>query len=523
MRERYTHAAREAQLEQLQEISTSVTGFINETHSVDKVLGVIQKHQDSPDARHGAKAKAIEAAVDTVQGMLNTRLREAASDAIFVGKKRVSKNHVDRLGSSLNAVRAFGHLEEDVDIEDFYSLLRNLEVRSRVEAGPGRSADEHNIAWLVEELGLHARPPRDNGKHIRLTETTLSAVACSLIKAVWGSAENCNAVVKLGAVPFIRKLLLGDPRDEYATADPPHPELQVCLAMILAEISMHGTLLSNRKQQEDRALKSWLLPDSAPGTASKDTDESQFKPLCGEAQWAMDILLAGCKGALRRNEHALMWAVLLSLERLMSHPTCRQQLLRSGFVPALRNARDFYTSVEGRLPLASPRPYIAPPVITQRPPDFINVQASWALDRCNETVKDRWLSLRTSNSLPELQPSKTGGIQWLAGSPVNRKSLLQRSRASKASTDQIFSTSRKSTSGTGTRLTPKAEDCSFPPLAWLMGEEGVPMESFYRTCDRNFVLLRVNSLLKRFEETSSSLVSPWKAQLAKAKEDADAD
>ena len=46
----------------------------------------------------------------------------------------------------------------------------------------------------------------------------------------------------------------------------------------------------------------------------------------------------------------------------------------------------------------------------------------------------------------------------------------------------------------------------FPSLLWLVGEDSVDKESFYRVCDRSFMLLQLQKLLKKVEEARRR---PW--------------
>merc|ERR1711959_9675 len=83
---------------------------------------------------------------------------------------------------------------------------------------------------------------------------------------------------------------------------------------------------------------------------------------------------------------------------------------------------------------------------------------------------------------------------WLAGSPVAKaQRKRQANPLTKAGHMAIF----------------KTEDpAPFPSLLWLIGEDSVDKEAFYRVCDRSFMMLQIRKLLRTVEQTRARIANP---------------
>merc|ERR1712046_23538 len=109
-------------------------------------------------------------------------------------------------------------------------------------------------------------------------------------------------------------------------------------------------------------------------------------------------------------------------------------------------------------------------------------------------VKERWSGLHLSQSMPMLPPPMQHSADWLCGSPVSKSQRKrQTSKLTKAGQMAIF----------------KTEDpAPFPSLLWLIGEDCVDKESFYRVCDRSFMMLQLSKLMRTVEQSQTRLANP---------------
>jgi len=230
------------------------------------------------------------------------------------------------------------------------------------------------------------------------------------------------------------------------------------------------------------------------------------------------------------------WAVVSALQRIAGHPVACQCLFAQGFMPLLRMALERYRSSNDALPRTAPRPRLPPPlVVSHDPPPFPGGAAAPALQRTCVTVKDRIMN--TSFSLPLL--STMSGMSYASFAPGQTfGNFGQKTRPQDRTKDASFFESqskdgghdgvRKSgvnfiTDGESSTIPPTASrrrmtsaagadlslvssaaadsvEADFPSLMWLVGDDGVEPGSFYRACDRSFMILRLQRLLHTMEK-----------------------
>merc|ERR1711862_83401 len=106
------------------------------------------------------------------------------------------------------------------------------------------------------------------------------------------------------------------------------------------------------------------------------------------------------------------------------------------------------------------------------------------------------------------------GIQWLAGTPhalVPPRLGTSEARLGRASRSPLhLQVDTPRTTKTYKSLPATADmDSSFPSLMCLLCEDAVHIETFRRACDRNLMLLRIKSLLRRLEKAGAELAAPF--------------
>lgn len=186
-----------------------------------------------------------------------------------------------------------------------------------------------------------------------------------------------------------------------------------------------------------------------------------------------------------------------------------------GFMPTLRQMRDHYGADTGPLPLATRVTRPPPPRESYEPPPFVGGGSAPALDKCRETVKQRWLTKAESEPLlprltktpPKVSISMRTSAEWLAGagSPkkTHRPKALQALNDSPAATQTAVNPTTADESGAAVTKD-DADSPTFPTLLWLIGEDGLEPEAFYRVCDRNFMLLQLQCLLHTLDSMRTS-------------------
>jgi hypothetical protein len=545
--------------------------------SVHDVVDHIEK------SREIVGKKAAETSVATIKTVLSTRLREAATDAIHEGKTRVREDHIKRFAQSLSDAHNCKYLESEVDLAEFDHLLRNLEVRLKSSSG-----NEENIPWLVQQPQVAAVPAVDTPA---LTDMTLTSVCAELLRAAQRRPNVCGTIAKLGAVAAMRKILLGElsagrtnlksTTAQTATASnksnlvgPQHPELQVFMAMLLAEIALQATVQAHRQEAGSNASAvsggGDMRADTPGAPAAGGATASSSGPsvsrrmaagLPGDSLLALDILMAGLRAGVKRGEHSLVWSVMCGLRRVSQHPKIRQHLVLQGSVPVVKRTIEFYEAADASLPKPVPRPTAKALTLQGEPPAFLSKSKSQALLRYTGSVKDSWVGSGTS--LPALalassygrgkretvdwfagsptaiacrvdqrgstivrrsaSPGKANAVDWCMGmsptaslsmtSPVTmRPSVLGRTQGPPPMFDALPSNTAsmasklqegkgQATSHGNSKVLGKQGVAKFPSLMWLISEDGVDEQAFYRCCDKGMVVLQARWLLRDLEHT----------------------
>jgi len=497
----------------------TISDFIEDKVPVDHIV----KHIDgSKDVIHPS---FINTATAVVKGVVSSRLRERATEAIHSGKKKVSIEHIDRLKKSLSDAKACGYLEDDVDLSEFEVFLNNLEVRAKA----ADSGNPSSASWLCQQIQIHAVPPE---KETPASEMTITVVCAALLKALQRDPTvTLKALARHSALDNLRKILLGDPKS-LKDSGPQYPELQVVIAMLLAEIALTHANEAYKKQQNQRIL----MP---MGSSSRlAAFRGSVGGTGGDAQLCLDILLAGLRSGVQRSEHSLVWAVLKAIRHTSENIKNKQHLLMEGIIPLLKRTMEFYQAADTRLPDPQPRPTATLVDHSGSPPVFHGHEKTSALGRTDVTVKDRWL--QHSQSLPGIMPrGQRPCIDWLAGSPMAaaRRSPARRTKTSRFQMlpdvhqghafdlmggDQSqpllgqssSSSMLKPSAGT---VTAQGASKTFPNLMWLIAEDGVDTDDYYRCLDKGLMLLLVRKLLVDMEKSASELAAPFSNVAARSR------
>jgi hypothetical protein len=534
---------------------------------------------------------AAATSVSTIKTVLSTRLREAATDAIHEGKTRVREDHIKRFSQALADAHNCKYLEKEVDLAEFDHLLQNLEVRLKSSIG-----DDESVGWLVQELQAAAQPGA--GGTPSLTDMTLTVICARLLQAAQQKPGACVTIAKLGAVAAIRKILLGElstrtnlkaatataqkgssAQAAQATtttqASPQHPELQVFMAMLLAEIALHATADANRQQggSNASAVSGGELRADTPaglretigagnvqtvtstGGGSQTVSRRMAAGLPGDSQLSLDILTAGLRSGVKRGEHSLVWAVMCGLRHAATHPRNKQHLVSQGAVPVVKRAIEFYEAADPSLPKPEPRPTAKALTLQGDAPAFLSKAKSQALLRYTGSVKQSWISSHTV--LPSLAFATSYGrfnvrkdtVDWYAGSPTaiasrvdqrgtviqRRATIQQRQNAADylvglspaqrqslsmgktmslssvdefplSATTSITSKLQQEKGTTSNPINKTMADSGgsghFPSLMWLISEDRVNEQAFYRCCDKGMVVLQARWLLRDLESSA---------------------
>jgi len=380
------------------------------------------------------------------------------------------------------------------------------------------------------QLNQILKPPAE--KKPRLTETTLTTVLSSLLRMIQGNPEACEQVVKMGAVGIFARLFIGD-NVEADGPDPAHPEVQMCLAHLLAEVALQHTETTKRQNLLlSSAARTWesAVSRGHSAAAAFARSRSSKDAIPGESQLAIETLRQGLQGSMERSEHASVWAVITALQRLAHYESSCKQLLHAGFHPILLSARKLYseTANDGRLPQAIPRPKPRPPAISNEV-EFVGPTAvPSALVRKPVTTKERWLSMdmqspplqstSMSASMPELhERPRRSSVDFLAGlSPKKGNSPKRSKRLGRSLTRS--GTMQLSPASASYRDLYKDVKPIYPSLTWLICEDGVDKESFYRVCDRSFMLLQLQKLLSTMEKVAGEIVAPLRLERGQPKQ-----
>jgi len=476
-----------------EELNKTVQGFITKDRSLNDVTVALHKGKELLGKNDGLVHGAVDNAVATIKEVLTFRLQEAAVDAIITGKRKgQSKVKVNNFSKSLVDIEASGYLEGEVDFGDFRHLLENLQ--GKLEGERGKVTDK--IPWLLEQL----KTGTDRNTY---SEATLASLASNLLREMRNNTKVSQKFLQLGGVDAFELVLCGDKEAKVQLPTPYHPELQVILCLILAEVVLLGDAEVAKKRGQRKMAMSFFTSkgdkNSRMGMLAKMTRHN------AKSEQAVELLFKVLDGATRRREHALVWGVLSGLAELVPSTSCCQQLFSSGFIPLLHRVLEVYSAHPQPLPTSLPRLDERSRAVTLQAPPFISTLKPSAIQKNPETLKEWWL--KKSTSLPTLTNSEASASGF---SDRRRSSLawLSVARSSKEGSDchRIFEMAHSKKDG---QRHDWHEDPNFkvPNLMWLLAEDGATEHSHVRACDRNFVVLKVKRLLLNMEKERSKMAS----------------
>lgn len=468
-----------------EELNRTVQGFITKDHSLNDVTVALHKGKELLGQPDGLVHGAVDNAMATIKEVLTFRLQEAAVDAIITGKRKgQSTKKVKQFSKSLVDIEASGYLEGEVDFGDFRQLLQNLE--GKLEGERGKIAEK--IPWLLDQL-------KKGNDRWPYTEATLSSLATNLLREMRNNTKVSQKFLQLGGVDAFQLVLCGDEQAVVQLPTPFHPELQVVLCLILAEVVLLGDAEVAKKRGQRKMAMSFFTAkaekNSRMGMLAKMTRHN------AKSEQAVELLFKALDGATRRHEHALVWGVLSALAELVTSSSCCQQLFSSGFIPLLHRVLEVYSAHPQPLPYALPRLDDRSREVTQKAPPFITTLKPSATQKNPETLKEWWL--KKSTSLPTLPhrrdtaDSRRSSLAWLSVS-----------RSSKEGNDcrRILEMAQASNKKEELRATWSQDPnhVEVPNLMWLLAEDRATQDSHVRACDRNFVVLKVKRLLLNMEK-----------------------
>mmetsp|Transcript_28513 Transcript_28513/g.51581 ORF Transcript_28513/g.51581 Transcript_28513/m.51581 type:complete len:589 (+) Transcript_28513:1-1767(+) len=478
---RFSHLAHE-------DLNHTVTGFITYQRSITDVVQALDKSKEIVGKNEGLAPGSVDAAVLTIKDVLSFRLKEAASETILGGKRKgTAPEIVRRFERSLKDAEASGYMPSDIDLREFHQLLQNLQAKLTAQLGHVGE----KVPWLVKELA-HNEAENDRA---RLPDATLTVLTVALLKEMRTDPKAAQKLMHADGLDVVSKLLLGDPKADSPLPPPFHPELQATLALILCEV----ILAAQPKAKQVHEMRKHVLSTQADKAkhgheySAKMGALAQATKHVGESQKAMDILFSALDGAVKRYEHALVWGVLNAIGHLVKDKFICQQILMTGFLPLLQKTSQVYEVLQGRLPHPLPRPGGRDKIFSKVPPAFPSVHRISALEKPGDTVKASWL--KTSQSLPSLAMGHRSTVSWLADATSEMDQRFRSTTSSSGAPGQSMNSTFSSSFGQE----------EFPSVMWLIGEDGVDVESFNRVCDRNFILLKVQRILRNMEKVRSEL------------------
>eukprot|EP00435_Cladocopium_sp_Y103_P049339 s583_g14.t2 len=272
------------------------------------------------------------------------------------------------------------------------------------------------IPWLLEQL-------KKGNDRCPYTEATLSSLATNLLREMRNSPKVSQKFLQLGGVDAFQLVLCGDEQAVVQLPTPFHPELQVVLCLILAEVVLLGDAEVAKKRGQRKMAMSFFTSkaekNSRMGLLAKMTRHN------AKSEQAVELLFKALDGATRRHEHALVWGVLSALAELVTSSSCCQQLFSSGFIPLLHRVLEVYSAHPQPLPGALPRLDDRSREVTQEAPPFISTLKPSAIQKNPETLKQWWL--KKSTSLPTLPvhrrdgDSRRSSLAWLSVSRSSKE------------------------------------------------------------------------------------------------------
>lgn len=523
----------------LNELNQTVTGFIDKNCSAEDVRDGLERSREVVGQHQVAIAES------TVREVVGHRLRTSATACVLEGRKRLGNHHVTAFSESMREAKAAGVLDGRVDFDEFELLLSNFDAKVKA-ARISEGTTAANLRMLVPMLDLTQQP--------QLTDWTLATLCRGILQVLRKNPETaCREAKKLGLADRVRRLLLDTKEGKRASpgAVVDHPDLQAGLALILAELGLADAQKSSSQHKTWRQLKPMLgsteivgsvvetSPPSSPLGSSerpglkRASTMSRVGLLQGIGALSDEVkpvptLVKGMQQGLQRQEHSLVWAILLGLRRLAQHPVGRLQLLVAGALPVLLRAREKYSEAGADLPPPKPPPQVVPPVaVSKEPPAFIGLNNSGpALNRFGESTKERWF--RQSTSLPEL-PSVAAAAAAAAErkeSSCRSADFLHSSPSAAKTRGRSFSSTRsmkkRATSSSAAAAALAAappmpppgvplntHTLQIPPLLWLLAEDSIQEDVIYQVCNRDFLLLQVSAVVGQLEKDRHRLAGTF--------------
>ncbi|CAJ1360465.1 unnamed protein product, partial [Effrenium voratum] len=414
------------------ELNSTVNAFITRDRSIHDVTRALHKGKESLGKDDGLAAGAVTNAVATIKEVLTFRLQESAVDSIIRGKNKAqSPRRLKHFSSSLTDIEGSGYLEGEVDFGDFRRLWENLQ--GKMEGERGKVAEK--IPWLLEQL--------KKGPTGQLTEGTLASMAGNLLKAMQHNPKVSQKFVQLGGVDVLHHVLCGDKEATVLLQTPFHPELQVVLCLLLAEVVLMGDAEVMAKRSQRKMAMNFFTKGSLNARMGALAKMSKHS---AKSEQAVETLASALDGATRRHEHALVWGGLYAVGMLVHSASCCQQLFSSGYIPLLQRVLEVYEGY-AHLPRALPRIDARNREVTKSVPSFISTQKPSATAKNPETLKEWWLRREPPRqaSAPELFPMpgrarRRSSLEWLSVSRAKDGSdacrileMAQSSQASQAS------------------------------------------------------------------------------------------
>lgn len=485
----------------------TVHGVLDRTLPVGKAAEHINHLRELNDA--GARVVAPEAVVSAVEILrecLRTRLREGSVSCILNGEKRIQKDEIDSIATDIANVRS-SRVLDDLNLQPFERLERNYQIRWSAK----NEGSEDSVMHAKRLGGFLARRARPNQaeKHAMLTDLTVEQVCSALLRAMTLehiepmkrtnellsaveveerekqhyrkklAAEErrrkvCEAVMKQRIVDVLRRLALGFPEYHIKACCVENPELQMRLMQILAEIVI---LTSEEDFREKTKQKMGALLGGKTSKFSMISDVKGGYEYSAEGAKAMELLLEVLAERLDCNQHAAVWGCIQALQRIAEHPTASRRIILSEGVPIIMRASAHYRSVR-ELPPTVERERPREPVVTLDAPDFLGANFLPAMDR------------------------KPPGV-------------MERFRATQSMTDLRGKERRKSTlfdEGVPVKPGAKPVNPKLESLAYLLCEEDEYDRAYYRSTDRNLMVLQLHRLLRTVEASRASkeLKKGWK-------------
>ncbi|CAL1134484.1 unnamed protein product [Cladocopium goreaui] len=153
----------------------------------------------------------------------------------------------------------------------------------------------------LEKSGILAVKVQEAVSHMRMyqgTITTLSSLATNLLREMRNNTKVSQKFLQLGGVDAFQLVLCGDEQAVVQLPTPFHPELQVVLCLILAEVVLLGDAEVAKKRGQRKMAMSFFTAkaekNSRMGMLAKMTRHN------AKSEQAVELLFKALDGATRR-------------------------------------------------------------------------------------------------------------------------------------------------------------------------------------------------------------------------------